>query len=68
MITIYLNYLFLLSGALGVIDAVMGGDDVHRSVIEKGWKEGQEYFRMEPTLTCHDGESIQVSIKETRNM
>ncbi|KAB7498783.1 SEC14-like protein 5, partial [Armadillidium nasatum] len=47
------------SGALGVIDAVIGGDDVHKSVIEKGWKEGVDYFRVEPQLVCHDGESVQ---------
>lgn len=45
---------------MGVIDAVMGSDDQHRSVIEKGWREGHEYFRVEPQLICHDGESIQV--------
>ncbi|XP_050735826.1 SEC14-like protein 1 isoform X3 [Eriocheir sinensis] len=47
------------TGAMGVIDAVMGSDDQHRSVIEKGWREGHEYFRVEPQLICHDGESIQ---------
>ena len=31
------------------------------SVIEKSWKEGTEYFRIEPSLLCHDGESIQGS-------
>lgn len=45
---------------MGMIDAVMGSDDQHRSVIEKGWREGHEYFRVEPQLICHDGESIQV--------
>ncbi|RXG68913.1 SEC14-like protein 1 [Armadillidium vulgare] len=49
------------TGALGVIDAVIGGDDVHKSVIEKGWKEGVDYFRVEPQLVCHDGESVQGS-------
>ncbi|XP_066944134.1 SEC14-like protein 1 isoform X6 [Macrobrachium rosenbergii] len=47
------------TGAMGVIDAVMGSDDQHRSVIEKSWREGYEYFRVEPQLVCHDGESIQ---------
>ena len=51
----------LFSGAMGVIDAVMGSDDQHRSVVEKSWREGYEYFRVEPQLVCHDGESIQVS-------
>ena len=46
---------------MGMIDAVMGSDDMHKSVIEKAWKEGQDYFRVEPSFTCHDGESIQVS-------
>ncbi|XP_042218419.1 SEC14-like protein 1 isoform X2 [Homarus americanus] len=49
------------TGAMGVIDAVMGSDDQHRSVIEKTWREGHEYFRVEPQLICHDGESIQGS-------
>ena len=31
------------------------------SVIEKSWKEGQDYFNVEPSLLCHDGESIQGS-------
>lgn len=50
----------VFAGAMGVIDAVMGSDDQHRSVIEKTWREGHEYFRVEPQLICHDGESIQV--------
>lgn len=49
------------TGAMGVIDAVIGTDDQHRSVIEKTWREGHEYFRVEPQLVCHDGESIQGS-------
>ncbi|XP_071547892.1 SEC14-like protein 1 isoform X2 [Panulirus ornatus] len=49
------------SGAMGVIDAVMGSDEQHRSIIEKTWREGHEYFRVEPQLICHDGESIQGS-------
>lgn len=55
---IIIQILFL--GAMGVIDAVMGSDEQHRSVIEKTWREGHEYFRVEPQLICHDGESIQV--------
>ena len=35
-------------------------DAEHRSVIDKNWKEGVDYFRVEPTLICHDGESVQV--------
>ena len=52
---------------MGVIDAVMGSDDLHRSVIEKGWREGHEYFRVEPQLICHDGESIQVGVHEGKS-
>lgn len=35
-------------------------DYEHRSAIDKHWKEGVDYFRMEPSVICHDGESIQV--------
>ena len=37
-------------------------DAEHRSVIDKNWKEGVDYFRVEPPLTCHDGESVQVGL------
>lgn len=41
---------------------VGGGADEGRSVLEqKGWREGEHYHRVEPTLLCHDGESIQGS-------
>ncbi|CAG7668652.1 unnamed protein product [Allacma fusca] len=33
----------------------------HKTVIEKSWKEGQDYFRIEPPFICHDGESVQGS-------
>ncbi|XP_049811451.1 protein real-time isoform X1 [Schistocerca nitens] len=36
-------------------------DPEHRSVIEKSWREGQDYFRVEAPVVCHDGESIQGS-------
>ncbi|XP_046681100.1 SEC14-like protein 1 isoform X2 [Homalodisca vitripennis] len=36
-------------------------DGEHRSVVDKGWVEGQDYHRVEQPLTCHDGESIQGS-------
>ncbi|CAL4110754.1 unnamed protein product, partial [Meganyctiphanes norvegica] len=49
------------TGAMGVIDAVMGSDNQHKSHIEKTWREGHEYFRVEPTGVFHDGESIQGS-------
>ena len=35
-------------------------DAEHKSAIDKSWKEGVDYFRVEPTLICHDGESVQV--------
>lgn len=31
------------------------------NVIEKGWKEGEHYEKVEPTILCHDGESVQGS-------
>lgn len=37
-------------------------DHEHRSAIDKHWKEGVDYFRMETPVVCHDGESIQVSL------
>uniref|UniRef100_A0A2A4K7N3 CRAL-TRIO domain-containing protein n=1 Tax=Heliothis virescens TaxID=7102 RepID=A0A2A4K7N3_HELVI len=40
----------------------VGGGDEARSVLEqKGWREGDHFHRVEPTLVCHDGESIQGS-------
>jgi len=33
----------------------------HHSNIGRGWKEGEEYFRAEAPIICHDGESIQGS-------
>lgn len=36
-------------------------DGEHRTIIEKNWTEGVEYFRAEQPITCHDGESIQGS-------
>lgn len=49
------------TGAMGVIDAVMGSDAQHKSVIEKTWREGHEYFGVESKAVFHDGESIQGS-------
>lgn len=55
-------HITISTGAMGVIDAVMGSDDLHRSAIDKTWREGHDYFRVEPQLVCHDGESIQVGM------
>jgi hypothetical protein len=33
----------------------------HKSVIEKSWKEGTDYFLVESVTTCLDGESVQGS-------
>ncbi|XP_035706073.1 SEC14-like protein 1 isoform X2 [Folsomia candida] len=33
----------------------------HKSVIEKAWKEGHDFFRVESSTVCHDGESVQGS-------
>lgn len=52
------NHTFVL-GALHTIQHMM--DHEHKSVIEKTWKENQDYYKVEPTIICHDGESIQVS-------
>ncbi|XP_045536545.1 protein real-time isoform X1 [Papilio machaon] len=42
-----------------------GGGAEPRSLLQqleaRGWREGQHYQRVEPTLVCHDGESIQGS-------
>ncbi|KAJ1531458.1 hypothetical protein ONE63_000136 [Megalurothrips usitatus] len=42
-------------------------DYEHRSAIDKHWKEGVDYFRMEPSVICHDGESIQGSHVATQS-
>lgn len=39
----------------------------HKSVIDKSWKESVDYFKVEPTLVCHDGESTQVRTSDFRN-
>merc|ERR1719245_1559746 len=33
----------------------------HKSCIEKAWREGVDYFKVENSIVCHDGESIQGS-------
>ena len=37
-------------------------DPEHRSALEKSWKEGKDYFKVESPIICHDGESIQVTL------
>lgn len=37
----------------------IGGE--HFTFIEKIWREGEDYFRVEQPIICHDGESIQGS-------
>lgn len=49
----------LTGGPLHTIQHIM--DHEHKSVIEKSWKENQDYYKMEPRIICHDGESIQGS-------
>lgn len=40
----------------------VGAGEEQRSVLEqKGWREGEHFHRVESTLVCHDGESIQGS-------
>ncbi|XP_075977653.1 real-time isoform X3 [Anticarsia gemmatalis] len=40
----------------------VGGGEEQKSVLEqKGWREGEHFHRVENTLVCHDGESIQGS-------
>ncbi|XP_035439827.1 protein real-time isoform X1 [Spodoptera frugiperda] len=40
---------------------VGGGDEAKSVLDQKGWREGEHFHRVEPTLVCHDGESIQGS-------
>lgn len=37
------------------------------NVIEKGWKEGEHYEKVEQTILCHDGESVQGSHLTTKS-
>jgi hypothetical protein len=32
----------------------------HKSCFEKHWKENSDFFKVENSIICHDGESIQV--------
>lgn len=42
-------------------DTTGGGDEAKSVLDQKGWREGEHFHRVEPTLVCHDGESIQGS-------
>ena len=35
----------------------------HKSVL-KDWKEGSDYFKIESSTVCHDGESVQVKLRK----
>ncbi|KAF9805409.1 hypothetical protein SFRURICE_018300, partial [Spodoptera frugiperda] len=49
-------------GQLLITALCVGGGDEAKSVLDqKGWREGEHFHRVEPTLVCHDGESIQGS-------
>ncbi len=49
------------SGAGGASAAMSMESSTHVSVIEKQWREGVDYFKVESSIVCHDGESIQGS-------
>jgi len=46
---------------LGTFNLHTNSDQEHYTVLERGWKEGVDYFRVEAPIVCHDGESIQGS-------
>jgi len=50
------------NGTMQNIQNAMPENSEHKSIIDKSWKEGHDYFRVESTTICHDGESVQVSI------
>jgi len=47
--------------AVGNFNFHMNSDPEHYTALEKDWKEGMDYFRVEAPIVCHDGESIQGS-------
>ncbi|CAG0891982.1 unnamed protein product [Darwinula stevensoni] len=51
------------TGPLQTIQSMnpLAPDTEHRSSLEKSWKEGADYVKVEPSFVCHDGESIQGS-------
>lgn len=46
---------------MGSFNLHMTSDPEHYTALEKEWKEGADYFRVEAPIICHDGESIQGS-------
>jgi len=48
-------------GTIGSFNMGPTSEPEHHSSIGRGWKEGEDYFRAEAPIICHDGESIQGS-------
>ena len=48
-------------GNIGSFNMGPTSEPEHFSNIGRGWKEGEDYFRVEVPIVCHDGESIQGS-------
>lgn len=48
-------------GNIGSFNLGPTAEPEHYSGIGRGWKEGEDYFRVEVPIVCHDGESIQGS-------
>jgi hypothetical protein len=40
---------------------IPSGEHQNASCIDKGWREGSDFFKVENSIVCHDGESIQGS-------
>ena len=49
-------------GNIGSFNMGPTAEPEHFSNIGRGWKEGEDYFRVEVPIVCHDGESIQESV------
>jgi len=48
-------------GNIGSFNLGPTSEPEHYSNIGRGWREGEDYFRVEVPIVCHDGESIQGS-------
>ena len=48
-------------GNIGTFTLGPTSEPEHYSNIGRGWREGEDYFRVEVPIVCHDGESIQGS-------